>query len=1141
MSDIQRRTNLANLVRACIRSKGLLQGGVSTAFALGAIAVSPMAHAQDQGSQAAAAEPENLQEVVVTGLRKSLESAQEIKKNAEVFVDSITSEDIGALPDRSVTEALQRIPGVAISRFAAGNDPDHFSIEGSGVVVRGLPQVRSELNGRDTFSANSGRFLSFSDVPPELLGGVDVFKNQSADMIEGGLAGSVNLRTLVPFDVDGQRIAASLEGNYGDFAEEWAPTASALYTNRWDVGDGEIGFLVNATYSRLKSRSDGIQISSFQQQARDNLFGADNPVYVPEGAAFRSQNYDRERVGGAFAAQWQNSDSSKVATLQFMRSDAQTQWTETGSEIATDIGGNSTSGVDQGTGAGDLEFALVDGYDAGYNDKGLFTHGVITTDAGWKEDQHHDGWGPQWQRDGRSPLWGLPSNNLLRGVDQQYMTQDVGFNFKWNISDNWSANFDAQYVKSTVTNLDLSLWTANFQNAVIDLRGSLPRVQFIAPTETETGATVGPCTIDGGGNRQDWSSGCTSYAQGANPNLYDPANNWWRAAMDHAEDSEGDEKAFKVDFERKFDDMGIVRALRFGARASRREQDIRSTTWNWGALAETWGGRGPVWLNDPVDGVPTTDPALATPPDCTADCNPNGYSGLPGTTGIITADNTYVETFSNFMRGKTPVPTAVRLYNGPITGAGYEQISDLALLIAEEWRPYTADDGTTGQHWVPLHMRPGTINGSRFLPQEINTTQEDVKSAYAMFKFGSEEGAEGITFSGNIGVRWVRTDFTALGRVGFLPVGSLPTEDGCNPSPTPMGTPTPPAFCFEYPTVQERDAVRAWANGGSRELNADTSYDNFLPSFNLKVNLTDDFLLRFGYSKAMARPDLGLTRNYITIGIADEIPVDPNQPLGPNNNAFGGFDSASGNGYLRPVKSSQFDLSGEWYFSAVGQLTASFFYKELKDVWTNGFYTQEIENNGTTVPVAIAAPINSDEKGMMKGFELAYQQFFDKLPGWWSGFGVQANYTYIDSNGVPQAILDPSGTGGTASNIAKVNTKFLPLVNLSKDNVNFQLMYAKGPVDARLAYSWRSRYLLTVRDVITPFSPIMNEASGQLDASFMYALNDNVKFGLQAINLTDEIVKTSQVLEADGDHILTGPRSYFMSDRRVSAVLRVTF
>jgi hypothetical protein len=80
-----------------------------------------------------------------------------------------------------------------------------------------------------------------------------------------------------------------------------------------------------------------------------------------------------------------------------------------------------------------------------------------------------------------------------------------------------------------------------------------------------------------------------------------------------------------------------------------------------------------------------------------------------------------------------------------------------------------------------------------------------------------------------------------------------------------------------------------------------------------------------------------------------------------------------------------------------------------------------------------------------------------------------------------------------------------------------------------------------VRDVITPFSPIMNEASGQLDASFMYTINDNVKVGFQAVNLTDEIVKTSQVLEADESGVFTGGRSWFLSDRRISAIVRVNF
>ena len=124
-----------------------------------------------------------VEEVVVRGVRRSLESAQALKRFSGVIVDSVTAEDIGALPDRSVTETLQRVPGVAINRFAAGRDPDHFSVEGSGVVVRGLTYVRSEVNGRDSFTANNGRGLSFADVPPELLIGVDVFKSLSADRI----------------------------------------------------------------------------------------------------------------------------------------------------------------------------------------------------------------------------------------------------------------------------------------------------------------------------------------------------------------------------------------------------------------------------------------------------------------------------------------------------------------------------------------------------------------------------------------------------------------------------------------------------------------------------------------------------------------------------------------------------------------------------------------------------------------------------------------------------------------------------------------------------------------------------------------------------------------------------------------------
>ena len=165
-------------------------------------------------------------DVVVVGTRKALKTAQDIKKNSDTVVDSITATDIGAFPDKSVAEALQRVPGVSVIRSAAKDDVMHYSAEPSGVIIRGLPQVRSEFNGRDTFSATSGYGLSWSDVPPEMMAGVDTYKNMTAEMIEGGIAGSVNLRTRTPFDSKGRVLAASAEANYGNLSESITPSLS---------------------------------------------------------------------------------------------------------------------------------------------------------------------------------------------------------------------------------------------------------------------------------------------------------------------------------------------------------------------------------------------------------------------------------------------------------------------------------------------------------------------------------------------------------------------------------------------------------------------------------------------------------------------------------------------------------------------------------------------------------------------------------------------------------------------------------------------------------------------------------------------------------------------------------------------------
>ena len=199
--------------------------------------------------------------------------------------------------------------GITVTRFAASGDTTHFSAEPSGVVIRGLPQVRSEFNGRDSFNANSSRGLSFGDVSPELMAGVDTYKNATADMIEGGIAGTVNLRTHVPFDSEGFVAAFSAELGYGTLAEEAKPAGSMLLSNRWDTGIGEFGVMANAAYSEVVTESQGVQLLRFFNADDVAAYGG-GTKWIPGGIDIRENTYDRTRKGGSFATQWRSPEES---------------------------------------------------------------------------------------------------------------------------------------------------------------------------------------------------------------------------------------------------------------------------------------------------------------------------------------------------------------------------------------------------------------------------------------------------------------------------------------------------------------------------------------------------------------------------------------------------------------------------------------------------------------------------------------------------------------------------------------------------------------------------------------------------------------------------------------------------------------
>src|SRR4051794_14393529 len=286
----------------------------------------PISQTTDPNAQSSA-EPGSKNAIIITGTRRALRTSQQIKKNADTVVDSITATDIGAFPDKSVAEALQRVPGITVNRFAATSDTAHFSAEPSGVIIRGLPQVRSEFNGRDTFSANSSRGLSWTDVTPELLAGVDVYKNQTADMIEGGIAGSINLRTRVPFDAPGELVQIGARANYGDLDKKWTPDINGFYSNRWQTGAGEFGIMANVAYSHVKTRSQGIQYG------RTAIIENGAPtwpaeVFMPASINFLDNEYDRKRYGVSGAVQWKSSDGKWLATGQYLRSLYKNNWKE---------------------------------------------------------------------------------------------------------------------------------------------------------------------------------------------------------------------------------------------------------------------------------------------------------------------------------------------------------------------------------------------------------------------------------------------------------------------------------------------------------------------------------------------------------------------------------------------------------------------------------------------------------------------------------------------------------------------------------------------------------------------------------------------------------------------------------------------
>ncbi len=280
---VRSRSNRDRMIGALLVSASVIGGAVA-------------AQAQEAAPAAEAPAAED-GAIVVTGYRKSIEESLRQKREANAFVDVITAEDIGKFPDKNVADSLQRVPGVIIERDGG---------EGSRVSIRGLSSdlTLTQLNGNFIASADSGdpsRSFNYTLLPANMIASVDVYKSPEARLDEGGVGGTVILKTRRPLDLEPWSGFLSAEGVYADVSKKFEPQISGQLS--WRNADETFGVLVGATYQERTNRtlSAGTESWSWWTYDRANEPATDingNPYANDDAISYWSENTGATTQGG---------------------------------------------------------------------------------------------------------------------------------------------------------------------------------------------------------------------------------------------------------------------------------------------------------------------------------------------------------------------------------------------------------------------------------------------------------------------------------------------------------------------------------------------------------------------------------------------------------------------------------------------------------------------------------------------------------------------------------------------------------------------------------------------------------------------------------------------------------------------------
>lgn len=936
-------------------------------------------------------------DIVVTGIRASQARAIEVKRNADSVVEAISAQDIGKLPDVTISDSLQRIAGVQIRRDAG---------EGAAVNIRGLPQVTTLLNGEQFLGANSVTTVqpNFTDIPSQLFSGATVFKSPTASLQQAGLSGTVDLLTRRPFDLKrGLTFSAAAEGQYGDRTKKLNPSANGLIAFHGE----RVGLLVSAAYSDLTLGNSFRGIQDYGVALRNESGSATNPGDFAVGNNGVSRGKAVRDSSGAIVGYDVNGDGD--ANDAFITPQSHTAWNR-----VTDrqrFGANAS-----------LQFEINDALQ-------------LTADAFYTRQMQYDRTaGFQFQNVDwlSSPF--LPTKSRDTGAVYQGRNVNTVQEYTYSLP-NFDSYAETFRTKSESQNYNLQLdWkpSETFKATVRGIYGKASRnrdqsyTQF-SLTNGRQWAYNGDGNYPGGDVKfnptgysiysqtatVDYSSGAPVFgfspaflAQASDPSRYGLKT----ISSEGNQYQNGDIWALRADAEWQANDQV---KLSFGARYGERSVD----QFTFDRVSPFYAGNRDN-AGNPAAGCLVKWKAFDVNLNDNK-CSVRDAAGVAYTAGLT-------------RQATDPIFAGlIKQYALPAQGAPNLYVLD----------PRAMDNSEAWQN----KFYPGSQNlVNPALSFDVNTRQI---SGYA--QVSGEGELAGLPFRANGGLQVVNTRLNVRQNI----VGA----------PQPYG-------------VSGVDAG---------DLRTERSFTDFLPSINIAFDLTSKLRARAAFSKTMTLLDFQQWGGGLNVGYAINTTITPAR--------FEAQTATSeGNPNLNPWRATNVEASFEYYTGRSSLVAVGAFYIAVDSFITR---TTEIrndipDNDGVIRRPVVTNTLAQGEGGTLKGIEASARQSLADhgVDGFFGGFGVDANYTLS---------LGDAGLVDLAGNNQ-------PFQDNSKHQANAALWFEKYGLQARVAYNYRSKRLVS-----SNYSGITGLAQYQmptnyLDASISYDVTPNITIYGQASNLTGE-------------------------------------